>query len=50
MTGAAPEASETSCRNRSSSGRPGACEPFSVTDCEPSEWRAVSEPMSETKA
>ena len=31
MTGAAPEAIETSCRDRSSSGRPGACEPFRVT-------------------
>jgi hypothetical protein len=39
-----------SCRNRSSSGRPGASEPFRVALCLLSDWVAVSEPISETNA
>src|SRR5580698_573586 len=39
-----------SCRNRSSSGRPGACEPLSTTAWLPSDCLAVSEPMNWTRA
>jgi hypothetical protein len=38
------------CRKKSSSGRPGASEPFRVACCELSEERAVSDPMNETNA